>query len=282
MKTLVLAVSFTTSVAVTSLAMAQSGSEGNTPPAIPAGDAAHPPAPSSHDAASPSPYVPPVTHHTAERQGVWRLVAPEDLDVSDNGQNRPRGWFRLDSDSHQTHFWVGGSFRIADGVAFAPFAHLRGSLAETDLAVSLQTGALWVMPAFGISFDFASTNAVDMVPQVFLSMDLKFVYVESWDQLFIGSSFHSGAPDTFYTRDILLWVASSVFAIGGQFEGTWLVNGGVGDSLVSAPLGGRLNLKIGQNDTIGLFLGYETKQRARGIAGNGDGIAGRFEYVHQL
>src|SRR5262249_12655646 len=157
--------------------------------------------------------------------GVWRLVAPEDLEAVDYATGRPRGWFRLDTDASQTHFWVGGSFRIANGVAFTPFAHVKGSIAGTDVGMSLQWGALWLLPAFGASFDFATTNAVNIVPQVFLALDAKFVYLESWNQFFLGSAVHKGNPDTFYTRDMLLVVLSSFVAVGPQFEATWSLRG---------------------------------------------------------
>ncbi len=42
----------------------------------------------------------------------------------------------------------------------------------------------------------------------------------------------------------------------------------------SLPVGGRVNLAYGKNNTLGLFLGYETKA-PDGV----DGIGGRFTFI---
>ncbi len=220
----------------------------------------------------------PATHPQPEDYKVWRLIAPAEADWHASDPNAVRGWFRFDTDARGLGLFVGGSYRLADGLAFAPFAHLLGTVAQPNLALTWQLGALWLMPTLGASMDFKATNFLGLDPQLFAAADFKFVYVEAWAQYFLRNSFHRGAMDTFYGRAMLLGVVSSFFAIGVQGEMILATKNGPADDLLSAPFGGRTNLRIGNHDTVGLFIGYETLARAR--TGD-DGIAGRFEYAHQ-
>jgi hypothetical protein len=77
---------------------------------------------------------------------------------------------------------------------------------------------------------------------------------------------------------MLLFNPGSVVGIGLEYDPTIATRNGPPSSLVSSVFGGRLNLRIGDSDTVGLFVGYQTAAAARVSA---EGVAGRLEYVHQ-
>jgi hypothetical protein len=205
-------------------------------------------------------------------------VDPTEVDWHSPDPDRPRGWARMDADAHGTTFYVGGSFRLTDGIAFAPFAHLSSSVVEPNLALTGQLGGLWVMPAIGTSLDFATTQATSLDPQLFVAGDFKPIYAEIWAQYFIASLYHPSATDTFASRFMLLLAATNTVSLGLEYDPTWATRNGPPSSLLSSIFGGRMNLRIGGHDTVGLFIGYQTAAQARGSF---DGVAGRFEYVHQ-
>jgi hypothetical protein len=240
------------------------------PPTGPAtGTAAYaPPAPPDAPSTRPAPAPP----------RVWRLVDPTEADWHSPDPDRPRGWVRMDTDVQSTHFYVGGSFRIADGLAFAPFAHLTGSVAEPNLALTWTFGSFWLMPALGTSLDFGSTEARSIDPQLFAAVDIKPAYVELWAQYFLASAYHANATDEFNGRFMLLATPWSVVGFGGEVDWSVATKNWPGPNVLSLPVGGRVNLRIGDRNTVGLFVGYQCASQARGAL---DGVAGRFEYVHQ-
>jgi hypothetical protein len=237
------------------------------------------PAPAPESPYSPAPLTQPATTHPQPAEyRVWRLVDPTEADWHAADPNRPRGWFRFDTDARGANFYVGGSFRLANGLAFAPFAHLTGTVAEPNLALTLQSGGLWVMPAFGTSLDFGTTRTVSLDPQLFVALDAKLLYLEGWAQYFVASALHSGSMDVFAARAMLLVSVSSFLGVGLEYDPTVATSNGPASSLLSSIFGGRVNLRIGDHDTLALFVGYQTAAQARGAF---DGVAGRFEYVHQ-
>jgi hypothetical protein len=266
---------FAMGIVAPSYAQAPASGAAPTPPPLPA------PADTSSGPAS---YVPSTatqsatTHPQPSEELVWRLVDPTEADWHSPDPNRPRGWARVDTDVNNTTFYVGGSFRLADGLAFAPFAHLSGAVAEPNLAVTWQTGGLWIMPALGTSFDFATTQAKSLDPQLFVALDAKLIYLEGWAQYFVASLYHPGTRDVFAARVMLLVSLGSTFGVGVEYDPTVATRHGPSDALLSSIFGGRVNVRIGAHDTVGLFLGYQTAAQARGSF---DGVAGRFEFVHQ-
>jgi hypothetical protein len=218
------------------------------------------------------------THPQPAEERVWRLVDPAEADWHAADPGRPRGWARVDADANGATFYVGGSFRLADGLAFAPFAHVSGAVVEPNVALTWQTGGFWVMPALGTSLDFATTQAVSLDPQLFVALDAKILYLEGWAQYFIASSYHSSATDTFAARAMLLVSLGSTVGVGAEYDPTVATRRAPPSSLLSSIIGGRTNLRIGSHDTVALFVGYQTAAPARRSF---DGVAGRFEYVHQ-
>jgi hypothetical protein len=174
--------------------------------------------------------------------------------------------------------YVGGSFRLADGLALAPFVHAGGTVVEPNIALTWQLGGLWLMPALGTSIDLGDTRAVSLDPQLFAALDAKLIYAEAWAQYFIGTVYHSGTPNIFAARLMLLVSLCSSLGLGVEYDPTVVTNSDASSSLLSSIVGGRTNVRIGDHDTIGLFLGYQGVSRARGSV---EGISGRFEFVHQ-
>jgi hypothetical protein len=154
--------------------------------------------------------------------------------------------------------------------------YVVGTEAEFDIGLAFPVGPLSLVLMAGPVFDFATMNLTNIVaPQLFTIYDGS-VYFESWIQAFLPSILDSDAQDTLYTRNFLLFQASGALALGPQVEAT--INlGGDGDALVSLPAGLRFNVGYGENNTLGLFLGYEIQEVAR--LKDSDGIAGRFTFV---
>lgn len=202
--------------------------------------------------------------------------------AEDEEESATTGWFRLDTDSLDTQLWLGathsvGSFSIASDI------YVVGATAELDVGPSFSFGKLSLTPMAGITFDFASENLATLVaPQLFTIYDGDKLYYESWIQWFVNSIFTDGAEDDFYTRHFLLYKLYDELAIGPQVELTYKTNTTTDDmgmsvdpDVVALPIGGRVNVGYGKNNTLGLFIGYDTKKGA-----GSDGIAGRFTFVH--
>src|SRR5262249_5750078 len=134
------------------------------------------------------------------------------------------------------------------------------------------------MPALGTSLDFASTRATSLDPQLFVALDAKLLYLEAWAQYFLAGVYHPSATDTAAFRVMLLLSLGSTVGLGVEYDPTIATHNGPADALLSSILGGRANVRIGDSDTVGLFVGYQTAAQARVSP---EGVAGRFEYVHQ-
>lgn len=201
------------------------------------------------------------------------------------------GWMRVDTDGLKTQLWFGathplGSLKLASDI------YVVDTLGEFDIGPSLtvvdaENTNLTLLPMAGIIFDFgADTKAATtlVAPQLFTYLTVKGIYLESWLQGFLASPFDDAGEDVFYTRDFLLYALSDTIAIGPQVEVSYRLNepaAGLKKEVISLPVGGRINLAYGTNNTLGLFLGYETKSEARkDEAGNDlDGIVGRFTFI---
>lgn len=188
------------------------------------------------------------------------------------------GWFRVDTDSLGTQFWFGATHNVAN-LAIASDIYVVGTFAEFDIGVALSFGDIALTPMVGIGFDFGSTDVTTLIaPQLFTIFSKDKLYFESWVQLFFNSPFADGAGDDFYTRNFFLYQVNDEVSVGPQVEITYRLNSEEGmngfDSGVSSlPIGGRINLGYGNNNTLGLFVGYETEDTG------GDNIAGRFTFV---
>ncbi len=223
------------------------------------------------------------------------------------------GWFRIDSDALTLQLWAGATHDVG-GVGIATDIYVdSGYYGEFDIGVEVPLGEqVLLIPMAGIGFDWSAHKATTLVaPQLFGYFDFDPIYVEWWSQFFFtslfadkgyveggGTEIKDTLPNFWYNRLFVLYNATENFSIGPQIEPTIALNDaakvmdedGNDKSLTSLPIGGRVNLGYGKNNTLGLFLGYETVKESRAVVSELDeageevdthehGIVGRFTFV---
>lgn len=207
---------------------------------------------------------------------------PPAADPADPGDEASDGlapWFRVDTDSLGLQLWFGARKELG-GLGFASNVYLVDSLAELDLGATLPVGDLTLLPMVGVAFDFSTTELANLIaPQLYSFYAPGGVYAESWVYVIWSSPFVDGGEDLFYTRNFVLLELGDTFAIGPQAELSYLLNHrqtGAEMALVSLPVGGRVNVAYGEKNTLGIFLGYETRSDDHDLV---DAIAGRFTFI---
>ena len=190
------------------------------------------------------------------------------------------GWFRIDTDSLGTQFWVGANHSpdFLGGIAISTDIYVVGTFGELDLGLTIpvvdsESMSLSFLPMVGIGFDYANPNGPSslIAPQLFTYLGAGSIYFESWIQGFFNSPFDYG-DDSIYTRDFILYSVNDTLAIGPQVEVTL----GLGDDggLSSMVVGGRANVGYGENNTLGIFVGFETQKED-----DHTGITGRMTFL---
>ncbi len=194
------------------------------------------------------------------------------------------GWFRVDHDSLNLQLWFGATHSLGP-IDIATDVYVdSGSFGEFDIGPWFEVGlggdnSLGILPMAGIGFDWAAQKTATLIaPQLFLYLTVGPVYWESWTQTFLNSPFEDGADDDLYLRNFILFSLSDHIAIGPQVEATLALNNDR-DTLGSLPVGGRTNLHYGENNTLGLFLGYETNEDARTVETGAEFDAATGEFV---
>jgi hypothetical protein len=206
------------------------------------------------------------------------------------------GWFRMDSDSLALQLWFGATHDLG-GLQLATDIYVNsGFFGEFDIGPAFTLGDVAITPMVGIGFDWAQKRATTLIaPQLFTiwnSSDLP-LYFESWIQFFFTSPFLDDESNlnTAYTRDFLLFKLSDDFALGPHFELTYNLSGqtveedpttgettttDIDSGVGSMQIGGATMINYGANNTLLLYLGYETKEEARP---DDRGLAGRFTFI---
>ncbi len=217
------------------------------------------------------------------------------------------GWFRTDTDSLGTQIWFGGSYPMGS-VSIDSDIYVVGTFAEFDLGIGIpvvdsESLSLTLLPMVGIGFDYEAANGPNslIAPQLFTYLTAGSISLEWWIQGFFNTPFNDDGEvvnheigdddsvthmveadpivDSFYTRIFPLYSITDNIAIGPQLEATFELGDDGGIS--SLPIGLRLNLGYGENNTLGLFVGYET-QPAEDDEGNEieqTGFTGRMTFV---
>ena len=185
----------------------------------------------------------------------------------------------MDTDAFETQIWFGASHRVGT-LTLESNVYLAGSFAEIDVGPNFAVGSVSLTPQVGIGFDFAG-GAVEalIAPQLYTIVDRSPFYFESWIQVSVFSLFDDAAADSVYTRNFFLYALAGQLAAGPQVEATWEIDDSSGDrsiSLVSLPIGGRVNLGYGKGNTLGVFLGYDTR-----APDESDGLAGRVTFIRE-
>ncbi len=186
-------------------------------------------------------------------------------DMAEEEASGASGWFRTDTDSLGTQIWVGASHSpdFLGSLSFDTDIYVVGTFGELDLGLGIPVVAsesleLTFLPMVGIGFDYAAADGPSslIAPQLFTYLTAGSIYFESWIQGFFNSPFDYG-DDSLYTRDFILYSVNDTIAIGPQVEATI----GLGDEggLSSLVVGARANVGYGENNTLGIFVGFETQ-----------------------
>ena len=195
------------------------------------------------------------------------------------------GWFRTDTDGLGTQIWVGASHSpsFLGGLSLDTDIYVVGTFGELDIGLGIpvvdsDSLSLSFLPMVGIGFDYAAANGPSslIAPQLFTYLTAGSIYFESWIQGFFNTPFDYG-DDSLYTRNFILYSLNDTIAIGPQVEVTIGVGGLADDyesGLSSMVVGGRANVGYGENNTLGVFVGFETKK-----GDDETGLTGRMTFV---
>ena len=212
----------------------------------------------------------PMVYADAHEAGE-EMAAEEESSVS--------GWFRTDTDSLGTQIWFGASHSpsFLGSLSLDTDIYVVDTFGELDVGIGIpvvdsDSLSLSFLPMIGIGFDYAAPNGPSslIAPQLFTYLTAGSIYFESWIQGFFNSPFDYG-DDSIYTRNFLLLSLNDTLSVGPQVEVTLdLTNGGLGGL---AP-GLRANVAYGENNTLGVFVGFETQKED-----DDTGITGRMTFV---
>jgi hypothetical protein len=154
-------------------------------------------------------------------------------------------------------------------------------LAEVDAGPTFTVRSVTLTATAGIAFDWAAKKPIAFLPQLYTTARVGRWYVESWAYGVFFSAFDATANDYLHTRDWLLYDAGAGVSVGPQVEATYNLAGKYGaEGLVSLPLGARVDVALGAGNTLGLFLGYETRDVSRGPSN--EGAVGRVSFLHNF
>ncbi|WP_437930767.1 hypothetical protein WMF37_16575 [Sorangium sp. So ce291] len=253
-----------------------------TPPVPPAEPTATAPAPASAATAG---EATPVTPAPGTTEPVGEPKAEESQIPS---------WFRFDADNYGLQVWAGASHKLGP-IDLASDIYLTTSgYAEFDIGPAFVLGPVIVNPMVGIGFDFMNHLTATLVaPQLYLYIDAKPVYFESWNMMQFNSVFNEGAQNYYYSRHFLLLYPVDDFGIGPHLELNVDVNELPGATaaetddtgLSSLQIGGIIGLNYGTGNKLLMYLGYETQEEGRVNIATGaqaGKLAGRFTFVHNF
>ena len=210
-------------------------------------------------------------------------------EMAEEEESGVSGWFRTDTDSLGTQIWVGASHSpsFLGGLSLDTDIYVVGAFGELDLGIGIpvvesESLELSFLPMVGIGFSYADSegNATPngpsslIAPQLFTYLTAGSIYFESWIQGFFNSMFDEEAGDSFYTRNFLLLSLNDTLAVGPQVEVTLDLgdDGGLGSMVVGA----RANVGYGENNTLGVFVGFETQKED-----DDTGITGRMTFFRE-
>ena len=188
------------------------------------------------------------------------------------------GWFRVDTDSLGTHFLVGATHSVG-GLALESNIFIDDTIGEFDLGVSIpavQGEGLNVilLPMLGLGYDFAAPDGpLAIYPHLFVFMPAGKLFLKSWTIGTLYSVFDEDRNNEVYTRNYITYSLNKTLAIGPQVEAV-IVGGDVG--LVSFVVGPRINIGYGENNTLGILVGYDTKKKEEET-----GLTGRLSFTRR-
>ncbi len=201
------------------------------------------------------------------------------------------GWFQIDIDSLGSYFLIGashpvGGLSIASNIYvnekhdynFEDGSHSHRYLGEFDLGVTVpvvssDSLSLALQPMVGIGFDYTGADGPHaLYPQVFAFLNANDFFLFHWTISTIYSIFEEDSIDELYNRTYLTYALNDTIAIGPQVESVL----GLGEKgeLWAFNFGARLNIGYGTANTLGIYVGYETKK-----GDDETGLTGRMNFT---
>ncbi len=172
------------------------------------------------------------------------------------------GWFRVDTDSLGTHFLIGATHSVG-GVSLESNIFIDDTIGEFDLGVSIPAVkgdgfGVTLLPMLGLGYDFVAPDGpLAVYPHLFVFMPAGKLFLKSWTIGTLYSLFDEDKNNEVYTRNYVTYSLNKTLAIGPQVEAV-IVGNDVG--LVSFVVGPRINVDYGENNTLGILVGYDTKK----------------------
>ena len=201
-------------------------------------------------------------------------------DESDTAAEKSRipGWFRVDTDSLGTHFLIGATHSVG-GLSLESNIFIDDTIGEFDLGVSIPAVkgdglSITLLPMLGLGYDFAAPDGpLAIYPHLFVFMPAGKLFLKSWTIGTLYSVFDEDRSNEVYTRNYITYSLNKTLAIGPQVEAV-LVGNDVG--LVSFVVGPRINIGYGENNTLGILVGYDTKKDEEQT-----GLTGRLSFTRR-
>ncbi len=195
------------------------------------------------------------------------------------------GWFQIDIDSLGSYFLIGANHPIGDGgVTIASNIYIndvdKGKYTgEFDLGVNVpvmlsDSVSLALLPMVGIGFDYTGEDGPDaLYPQVFAFLNAPNIFFFHWTIATVSTVFDDMSSNELYNRSFLTYSLNDTIAIGPQFE-TVFVFADELDKPLKLNVGARINIAYGTANSLGLYVGYETKK-----AEGDSGLTGRMNFT---
>lgn len=206
----------------------------------------------------------------------FSVQAESDESETASEKSRIPGWFRVDTDSLGTHFLIGATHSVG-GVSLESNIFIDDTIGEFDLGVSIpavkgERLSIILLPMLGLGYDFAAPDGpLAIYPHLFVFMPAGKLFLKSWTIGTLYSLFDEDKNNEVYTRNYITYSLNKTLAIGPQVEAVH-VGGGVG--IVSFVVGPRLNIGYGENNTLGILVGYDTKKTE-----DQTGLTGRLSFT---
>jgi hypothetical protein len=187
------------------------------------------------------------------------------------------GWFQVDVDSLGTYFLIGASHPIGS-VSLDSNIYVNDHLGEFDIGVSFpvianDSMALLLTPMLGVGFNYASPDGpYALYPQIFAILPAGKIFGFHWTINTTKSIFDDESLNELYNRTYVTYALNETVAVGPQFE--TVLGLGDGGGLWALNFGGRVNIGYGENNTLGLYVGYETKKEE-----GETGLTGRMNFT---
>ena len=193
-------------------------------------------------------------------------------------QPKITGWFQINVDSLGTYFLVGASHPFSEGISFDSNIYVNDHLGEFDMGVSFPVIAndsmvLLLTPMLGVGFEYTTPDGpYALYPQIFAILPAGKIFGFHWTIGTVKTLFDSESLNELYNRTYLTYALNDIVAVGPQFES--VLGFGDGGGLWALNFGGRVNIGYGENNTLGLYVGYETKKEE-----GQTGLTGRMNFM---